>query len=104
MFDENNILKVQMMYNNKWSDERGNQVIRLEDSCYEIKLENNGYKMNLKLKWELFEIDFHTLNYLGLDVILNDVDTDEPELDTVQCWSNISVQLHNPSRYGMLRF
>ena len=40
--------------------------------------------MNLKLKWELFEIDFHTLNYLGLDVILNDVDTDEPELDTVQ--------------------
>lgn len=104
VFDENNILKVQMMYNNKWSDERGNQVIRLEDSCYEIKLENNGYKMNLKLKWELFEIDFHTLNYLGLDVILNDVDTDEPELDTVQCWSNISVQLHNPSRYGMLRF
>ena len=93
-----------MMYNNKWSDERGNQVIRLEDSCYEIKIENNGYKMNLKLKWELFEIDFHTLNYLGMDVILNDVDTDEPDLDTVQCWSNISVQLHNPSRYGMLRF
>lgn len=100
----NDSLTINICYNNAWYDERGNKAIDEKDIPHKVTVTDSGYSLEVYIGWELLGIIPSELDYLGADFIINDVDSDDPEIDTVMSWSNPTVYAHNPARYGIIKF
>lgn len=113
----NNNLIVSLMFNLA-VDENGkkyvlitnNTQIRKKES-YEGEIQKHkckfeetskGYVLYLKLNWQSLDIDVNNLTYLGMDIAINDVNSDDAVLDSVLCWSNPIKSYYCPAKFGRI--
>lgn len=102
--DEQGKVSVQVEYIGEWRDPRQTTDFPLEEQNASFALTNSGYTLSLKLAWEKLGIQYESLSYLGMDFVLNNVDTNEPALTSVLSWSNPIFDFYNPSTLGMVFF
>jgi hypothetical protein len=96
--------KVNIQYTGEWRDKRSSQPYSQESYDASFMITNDGYKISLQLSWDKLGIDYSNLDYLGMDFVLNNVDTNEPKLDGVLCWSNPIINFYNPATLGLVKF
>ena len=96
--------KINAQYIGEWWDRRSSSIFPLVKDEAVFSLTDVGYNIRLQLLWEKLEIDYSKIDYLGMDFILNNVDTNEAKLDAVLCWSNPANDYYNPASLGMVSF
>ena len=90
-------------YCGEWGDPKlRNKTISFAKEDYTIDRFENGYSITLKIRWSFLDVDLSNTDYLGLELVVNDVVPNSQSLNAVIAWSNTIANYYNPAKFGKL--
>lgn len=61
-----------------------------------------GYNLYLKLNWVNLDVNIKNIDHLGMDIAINNVNSDDAVIDSVLCWSNPVKSYYCPAKFGKI--
>ena len=100
---KNGVISVHAQYcGEEWDAKNGKLFAIGQDEC-NLDINSTGYYIELKLSWKKLDIDISNINYIGFDVGINNVDSNNKKIASALCWSNPTVSYYMPAKFGIIR-
>lgn len=72
--------------------------------AFTCELTETGYRTSIKFNWKELEVNVKKDLWIGMDIAINDVNSDLPLIDSCICWSNPTKSYYCPAKFGRIVF
>lgn len=97
----NGVFESVVNYQRDYCDKRAGVELDKSNYDYELAITEKGYTIRISILWKTLNIDPFDTDQIGVEFYFNNVDSDEPELNTVLSWSNPIEDWYNPCSWGV---
>ena len=86
-------------YIGRWEDLLNGSEFRVDESFTNFRFKEDGYVVETAIRWDDLGINLGKTKYIGLEFVINNVDSDDCEIEFSYIWSKREWQRYKPYNY-----